>query len=95
MVNGVEVIRNYKEGAVLLSARLVTEITRKLESEEITIDVVDSTVATLSTNDNRSHYTLDCIRPEEYPDLDLEAIGTELIISKCHNYIPRSRTIRY
>ena len=78
--NGMEIIRNYKEGATLINAKLITEIARKMESEEITIDVIDSTIATVS--DNKSEYRLNCVRPEEYPDLDLEANGTTLTISR-------------
>ena len=77
--NGVEIIRNFKEGATLINAKLITEIIRKMESEEITLDVIDSTIATVS--DNRSEYKLNCVRPEEYPDLDLEANGTKLTLS--------------
>lgn len=79
-LNGMEIIRNYKEGATLINARLITEIARKMESEEITLDVIDSTIATIS--DNRSEYKLNCVRPEEYPDLDLEPNGTMLTLSK-------------
>ncbi len=78
--NGVEIIRNYKEGATLINAKLITEIVRKMESEEIALDVIDSTIATIS--DNRSEYKLNCVRPEEYPDLDLEATGTKLTLTK-------------
>lgn len=80
--DGVEIIRNYKEGATLINARLITEIARKMESEEITLDVIDSTIATIS--DNRSEYKLNCVRPEEYPDLDLEPNGTMLTLSKAN-----------
>ena len=79
-LNGVDVIRNYKEGATLIAAKLITEIVRKMESEEITLDVIDSTIATIS--DSRSEYKLNCIRAEEYPDLDLEPAGTKLTLSK-------------
>lgn len=78
----VEIIRNYQEGAILIGARYITEITRKLESDEITIDVVDSTITTISTTDGKSQFTLDCIRAEEYPDLDLEANGTQVVMAK-------------
>lgn len=77
-----EIIRNYKEGAVLISAKFISEITRKLESDEITFDVIDSTIVTISDSDNHSQFTLDCIRPEEYPDLDLEAIGTSITLTR-------------
>ena len=79
-LNGVDVIRNYKEGATLINSRLIIEIARKMESEEITLDVIDSTIATIS--DNKSEYKLNCVRPEEYPDLDLEASGTKLTLAK-------------
>ena len=79
---GVEIIRNFKEGATLINAKLITEIVRKMESEEITLDVIDSTIATIS--DNRSEYKLNCVRPEEYPDLDLDPNGTKLTLTKAN-----------
>ena len=79
-LNGVEIIRNHKVGATLINAKFITEIVRKMESEEVTLDVVDSTIAMVS--DNRSEYKLNCVRPEEYPDLDLEPNGTQLTLTK-------------
>jgi DNA polymerase-3 subunit beta len=76
----VEIIRNYKEGATLINSKIIVEIARKMEAEEITLDVIDSTIATIS--DNRSDYKLNCVRPEDYPDLDLEPNGTKLTLSK-------------
>jgi len=75
-----EIIRNYKEGATLLNTRIITEIAKKMDSEEITMDVIDSTIAVIS--DNRSEYKLNCVRPDEYPDLDLEDSGTRVTLSK-------------
>ena len=75
-----EVIRNYKEGTTLLNAKILSDIVRKLESEEVTVEITDSTVATIS-NQKGSNYTLNCIRPEEYPDLDLEVEGTSLTMT--------------
>ena len=75
-----EIIRNYKEGSTLINSKIITEIARKMDSEEITLDVIDSTVAIIS--DNRSEYKLNCVRSDEYPDLDLDADGTELVLSK-------------
>lgn len=74
-----EIIRNYKEGATLINAKILTEIARKMDAEELTFDVIDSAVATIS--DKKSEYKLHCIKPEEYPDLDLEANGTQLTMS--------------
>ena len=75
-----EIIRNYKEGSTLLNAKILTEIVRKMESEEISLDVIDSTIATIS--DNNSEYRLNCIRSEDYPPLDLEPEGTNLKLSR-------------
>ncbi len=75
-----EIIRNFKEGGTLINAKLIIEIARKMESEEISLDVIDSTIATVS--DNRSEYKLNCVRIEEYPDLDLDPTGTQLTLAK-------------
>lgn len=75
-----EIIRNYKEGATLINSKIITEIARKMESEEITLNIIDSTIANIS--DNRSEYKLNCVRPEEYPDIDLEANGTSITLTK-------------
>lgn len=80
--NEQEIIRNYKEGEVLIGARLITEITRKVEGDEITLDIIDSTIADISTSDNKSHFTLECVAPNEYPDLDLESSGTQITLTK-------------
>lgn len=71
-----EIIRNYKEGSVLLNSKIITEIARKMEADELTLEVIDSTIA--SIGDKRSEYKLNCIRAEEYPDLDLEPDGETL-----------------
>lgn len=80
--NGVEIIRNYKEGSVLVNARRITELVRRYEFDEVTIDVIDSTNIAISNGVGTSEHNWDCVRPEEYPDLDLEPIGTKLTISK-------------
>lgn len=73
-----EIIRNHKEGATLINAKIINEIVRKMDSSEIVLEVIDSTIATIS--DKKSEYKLNCVRPEEYPDLDLEMSGTELTL---------------
>ncbi len=78
--NDKEIIRNYKEGATLIKTKFIVDIVRKMESEEITLDVIDSTIAVI--NDNRSEFKLNCVRAEEYPDLDLDPSGTQLSITK-------------
>ncbi len=75
-----EIIRNYKEGATLINSKIIVEMVRKLGGEEITLDVVDSTIATVSCGGFESK--LNCVRPEEYPDLDLDSSGTKLTLMK-------------
>ncbi|MFA7385147.1 MAG: DNA polymerase III subunit beta [Bacilli bacterium] len=75
--DGKEIIRNYKEGATLINAKIITEIARRIDSLEITIDVIDSTIAIIS--DNRSEFKLNCIRAEEYPEVELRGSGTSLV----------------
>ena len=74
-----EIIRNYKEGATLINAKIILEIARKMESEEITLEVIDSTIATIA--DNKSEYKLNCIKPENYPNIDLDPDGSELVLT--------------
>lgn len=75
--NNVEIIRNYKEGSILIPSKLITEMVRKMEGDEISFDVIDET-ATIS--DNHSEFSVNCIRSEEYPDLDLDPTGTQLTL---------------
>lgn len=76
--NDNDIIRNYKEGSTLINAKIISEIARKMEENEITLEIIDSTIVTIS--DSRSEYKLNCIRAEEYPDIDLDANGTEFTL---------------
>ncbi len=70
---GNEIIHNADEGAFLLQAKLSSEIIRKMDEEEINIEVEDSTIAIIS--DKKSNFSLNCIRSEEYPEFDLDPNG--------------------
>ena len=48
--NDKELIRNYKEGQILVNAELLTNIIRKLESDEIVFEVIESSLAVISIN---------------------------------------------
>ena len=76
----IEIIRNYKEGSTLINSKIIVEIARKMGCDEITLDVIDSTIATISGGG--SEYKLNCVKAEEYPDLDLESEGTKLTLQK-------------
>ncbi|NLI94873.1 MAG: DNA polymerase III subunit beta [Erysipelotrichaceae bacterium] len=73
------VIRNSQEGVTLVSSRLLTDIVRKLEGRDVTIEVIDSTL--VQVDDGRSNFRLNSINPEDYPDVDLEKIGESFVIT--------------
>ncbi|MCD8204253.1 MAG: DNA polymerase III subunit beta [Coprobacillus sp.] len=73
--DGNDVIRNYEFGSVLINSKIVCEIARKTTGEELTFEVLDSTVVNISDS-KKAEYQLNCIRSEEYVDFDLETEGT-------------------
>lgn len=80
-LGNVEIIRNNSAGAILTNAHIITELVRKMDSAEIDIEVLDGYVAKIS--DDRSTYMLNCIEPDQYPDIELsEAPGAFDIATK-------------
>ena len=53
---------------------------RKIDAEEISLEVVDSTMALISGG--KIKYNLNCIKADEYPDIDLEPTGTRMKLSR-------------
>ena len=79
-VNDVEIIRNFEEGEILINAKFITDIARKIDSDEISLEVIDSTMALISGGKFKGN--LNCVKVEEYPDIDLEPTGTRMKISR-------------
>jgi len=79
-INDVEIIRNVEEGETLINAKLITDMARKIEADEISLEVIDSTIALISGG--RIKYKLNCIKAEEYPDIDLEPTGTQINLTR-------------
>ena len=79
IVNDNRVINYCEEGSTLLASKYLTEIVRKIEGEVISFEVIDETIAQIS--DLRSNFKLNSIRPEEYPDIDLQENGTIFTLS--------------
>ena len=79
-VNDVEIIRNYEEGETLINAKIITDLARKMDADEISLEVIDSTIAFISGG--RMKTKLHCIKADEYPDIDLEANGTLVELTK-------------
>jgi len=77
--DGKEIIRNYKEGGILLAAKYICDIVRKIDSDEISFDVVDESLCIVS--DGKSEFKLSCGNYDEYPDLDLEPNGETITLN--------------
>lgn len=73
------IITDFEKGTTLISAKFLLDIVRKLESDFVTIEIVDDVIARIS--DNRSEFKLNAIRSYEYPDLDLEISGEQITFS--------------
>lgn len=74
--NDQEIIRNAQEGATLVNAKIITDMARKIDTEEINFEVVDSTIAVITAG--KIKYNLNCIKANEYPDIDLEPNGIQI-----------------
>lgn len=72
-VNDMEVIRIYSEGACLVSSKIIVEMIRKLEGNEIDFELFDGSIAKIE--DGRTKYNLNSVRPDEYPEIDLDKTG--------------------
>ncbi|MCQ2802573.1 MAG: DNA polymerase III subunit beta [Bacilli bacterium] len=79
-VDDQEFIRNIEPGSTLINAKIITDMARKIESEELSLEVVDSTIALITGG--KIKYNLNCIKVEDYPDVDLLADGTQLKLTK-------------
>ncbi len=80
MVNDQEIIRNVQEGTTLVNAKIITDMARKIDAEEISFEVVDSTIAVITAG--KIKYNLNCIKANEYPDVDLEPNGIQISLTK-------------
>ena len=67
------IITDYRVGSTLISAKYLIEIIRKLEGNNVTIEIIDDVIAQIS--DNKSNFKLNSMKAEEYPDLDLTVVG--------------------
>ena len=79
-VDDQEFIRNIEPGSTLINAKIITDMARKIESDELSLEVVDSTIALITGG--KIKYNLNCIKVEDYPDVDLLADGTQLKLTK-------------
>lgn len=72
------IIRDVIPGAILINSRMITEIIRRLNDQEITFEVLDDNVAQIYAGN--SNYKLNSIRAEEYSDIDFSLSGIKIDI---------------
>jgi DNA polymerase-3 subunit beta len=70
------IITDYKVGSTLVSAKLLNDIVRKMNSETLSLELFDNTI--LHVSDAKSKFQLNSIKVEEYPDIDLIVQGVKL-----------------
>jgi len=78
-----EIIRSAGLGAALINAKLITEVVRRMEGAELTIEIIDDSIAKI--DDGRSSFKLNCVRAEAFTDIDLEPNGT-IITLPCDEF---------
>lgn len=76
-----EIIRNYQHGSLLVNLKIV-EFCREVKTEEVILEVSDETIATISSSNGNNEMTLQCIKVEEYYDVDLEPDNLEVTLTK-------------
>lgn len=70
------IITNSENGEALISAKYLLDIIRSLDGENITMEIIDSTIVKIT--DEKSDFKLNSMRAEEYPDIDLDIDGKEI-----------------
>jgi DNA polymerase-3 subunit beta len=78
-------IINSIPGKVQIPAKYLLDIIKNLESNIVTLELVDSSL--LFVSDEISQFKLNIFRAEEYPDIDIEATSVEKIIIKTNDFI--------
>ena len=75
-----EIIRAGGLGATLINAKLFSELIRRLDGDELSIDVIDDSIAKIN-NGQSSDWELTCVRAADaFTDVDLEPDGTILTL---------------
>lgn len=73
-------IRDLVPGSILINARMITEIIRKLDSDEVNFVIEDSSTAKIQTL--KSTFNLNVIKASEYRELDFDENGEKITLSR-------------
>ena len=69
----------FEEGEVVLDAKFILEIVRKIESDIIQFETIEENV--INIFDNYSNFSLNCMIAQDYPNIDLSKGINEVTIS--------------
>lgn len=83
-VNDEEIFRDVFPGSILLNAKILTEIIRRLDENEVSFSIEDNSLAKIKTI--KSTFNLNVLRSEEYRELDFEE-GEDYIDFKSTDFI--------
>ena len=76
--NDKNLITDYEVGSTLISAKFLLDIIRSIDSDSVSIEIVDNVIARISNNKYQSK--LNSIPASEYPDLDLKKQGSSIVV---------------
>lgn len=77
--NDKEIIREIVPGSTLINARLISEIVKHLEGQEVTFEILDDTMAKIESEN--SSFKLSSIRADEYREIDLSLDGIKVTMN--------------
>ncbi|MGN1388719.1 MAG: DNA polymerase III subunit beta [Bulleidia sp.] len=56
------------EGSIVIESRFLMDIVKKIDSDQIKIEIIDGTLTHFEGN--KAEYKINCIRPDDYPSID-------------------------
>ena len=75
-----ELIRDHQDGQVSINAKILNEILKSIDGNEIDFEIVEDGLAKLR-NDGNTKYSLNVINYAEYPDCNFNKEGTEITLT--------------
>lgn len=76
--NDKEIIRNIEEGSTLVNARILTEIVKRLDGDEVYFEVMDESLIKIQSDN--SSFKIGAMRASEYREFDLSLEGIKVEI---------------
>lgn len=67
------------EGSIVIESRFLMDIVKKIDSDQIKIEIIDGTLTHFEGN--KAEYKINCIRPEDYPSIDFSEPSTKFEIN--------------